>query len=76
MNGELAYERILRMSKREKRWRVFYVIFMLFVYVIGVPIFLIDLFANGSISYGFLIFSIAVPFIRTKHINEIRQKER
>ncbi|GAA0465727.1 hypothetical protein [Alkalibacillus silvisoli] len=64
------------MSKSEKRWRRFYMILMLFIYIIVVPVMAIDwLGGSGGFPYTAIIVGTALPLIRKNHLNAIRHKE-
>ncbi|GEN44517.1 hypothetical protein [Alkalibacillus haloalkaliphilus] len=64
------------MSKSEKRWRRFYLILMLFIYIIYVPVTVIDwLGGSGSFPYTAFIVGIGLPLIRKNHLNSIQQNE-
>ncbi|OCA80717.1 hypothetical protein F7984_01735 [Pradoshia sp. D12] len=62
------------MSKKEKRWSKFYKYFMIFFYVLLVPIAIFDFFAGGGFPYEILIVGLALPAMRTNHLNIIRAK--
>lgn len=63
------------MSKREKRWRRFYLILMLFIYVIFVPVSVLEwLIGEGKFPLTAIVVGFGLPMMRKNHINTIRSK--
>ncbi|OAT84729.1 hypothetical protein A6P54_20900 [Bacillus sp. MKU004] len=64
------------MSKKEKRWRRFYLFLMIFFYVIYVPVSVIEWLAGeGGIPLTALVVGIALPYMRKNHIEQIRVRQ-
>lgn len=62
---------------REQRWKRFYFILMLFIYLIYAPVSILEwLLVNSGFPYTALTVGTALPFIRKNHINTIRKEER
>lgn len=64
------------MSKSEKRWRRFYLILMIFIYVIYVPVTVVEWLAgSGGFPITAVVVGFGLPLMRKNHLNSIREKE-
>lgn len=64
------------MSVKEKRWRLFYKILMIIIYAVVIPLaLLLFIMLDENIPWGVIIAAIALPFMRKKHLNQIRKQE-
>ncbi|RDI37950.1 hypothetical protein [Falsibacillus pallidus] len=64
------------MSKKEKRWRRFYLIMMIFIYAIFVPVSILEwLGGDGSLPITAVVVGGALPAIRKNHLQQIQAKE-
>lgn len=63
------------MSKKEKRWRRFYLILMIFIYAVFVPVTVLEwLFGDGRFPLTAIVVGTALPMMRKNHINQIQSK--
>ncbi|MBY6038557.1 hypothetical protein KUV80_18135 [Fictibacillus nanhaiensis] len=64
------------MSKKEKRWRVFYKVMYVFFYGFIIPLSLL-LFFMGEEKFPYTLLPVAVglPLMKSNHIQRIREKE-
>lgn len=63
------------MSKKEKKWRLFYKVMMVVIYGLILPLSLLLFFiGEGGIPWGIVVAGIALPFMRDNHIKKIRQQ--
>ncbi|PFG03892.1 hypothetical protein [Bacillus sp. es.034] len=64
------------MSKKEKRWRRFYLFLMIFFYVVYVPVSVLEwLLGDGSMPVTAVVVGIALPYMRKNHLHQIQMKE-
>jgi hypothetical protein len=64
------------MSKKEKRWRRFYLILMIFFYVIFVPVSVLEwIGADGGFPITAIAVGVALPYMRKNHLNQIQVRE-
>ncbi|GAE94474.1 hypothetical protein JCM21714_3634 [Gracilibacillus boraciitolerans JCM 21714] len=64
------------MSQREKKWRIFYLVLMLFIYLIYIPINIYEWLvqSSGFPITAFVLF-FALPLMRYNHLRSIRTSE-
>jgi hypothetical protein len=63
------------MSKKEKRWRRFYLFLMIFFYAIYVPVSIIEWLArDGGLPLTAVVVGIALPYMRKNHLHQIQIK--
>jgi hypothetical protein len=66
----------IKMSKKEKRWRRFYLFLMIFFYVVYVPVSVLEwLLGDGSMPVTAVVVGIALPYMRKNHLHQIQMKE-
>jgi hypothetical protein len=64
------------MSKKEKRWKRFYLFLMIFFYAIFVPVSVLEWFAgDGGLPITAVVVGIALPFMRKNHLHQIQMKK-
>ena len=64
------------MSKKEKRWRRFYLFLMIFFYVIYVQVSVLEwLLGDGGLPVTAVVVGIALPYMRKNHLHQIEMKE-
>jgi hypothetical protein len=64
------------MSKKEKRWRVFYKFMYIFFYGFILPFALLMFFlGEDKFPYTLLPFALGLPVMKSNHIQRIREKE-
>jgi predicted permease len=66
----------MKMSKKEKRWRRFYLFLMIFFYAIYVPVSVLEwLLGDGGLPITAVVVGIALPYMRKNHLHQIQMKE-
>ncbi|MBS4175856.1 hypothetical protein [Bacillus sp. FJAT-49736] len=66
----------MTMSKREKRWRRFYLILLIFIYAVFVPVSVLEwLIGDERFPLTAIVVSFGLPMLRKNHIKSIREKE-
>ncbi|MCC5804408.1 hypothetical protein [Rossellomorea vietnamensis] len=64
------------MSKKEKRWRRFYLLLMIFFYAIYVPVSILEWLAgDGGIPITAVVVGMALPYMRKNHLQQIQVKQ-
>ncbi|GLI82657.1 hypothetical protein ANABIO32_03440 [Rossellomorea marisflavi] len=63
------------MSKKEKRWRRFYLFLMIFIYAIFIPVTVLEWVAgDGRFPITAVAVGFGMPLIRKNHIQQLRTK--
>lgn len=64
------------MTKKEKKWRRIYLVFLIFIYAIYIPVELFEFITEGG---GFpitvIIVGVAYPIVRINHLKQIRLEQ-
>ncbi|MGY3717835.1 hypothetical protein ACWE42_20185 [Sutcliffiella cohnii] len=63
------------LSKRERKWRRFYLFVMIMIYGLVIPLALSLFFVGESFPLIPIFVGIALPFMRNNHLKQIRQQE-
>lgn len=63
------------MSKKEKRWRRFYLFLMIFIYAIFIPVTVLEwVVGDGRFPITAVVVGIGLPMIGKNHIQQLQTK--